>query len=441
MIGTRPLVLGTVVTRSVRYRLASRSRPVESRLSSFERSIASRNRSSAENRTRTGHLIYDISAESVRVSNGSQSERAEQLRALHETTREMMAAETLETVAEIAICAASDILGFSANAIHFYEGERGLVPVAATDRTREIIGDVPVFAEGESIAWRVYRTGEAAIVEDVLADPDVYNPQTPIRSEIHLPLGTHGIFIAGSETPSEFDAAELSLGQVFAANIESALEQVERKRELLRQNERLEEFAGVVSHDLRNPLTLAQGYLALARQEGMPEQFDRIEAAHDRMERLINDILYLAREGDAIGETETVALSQAIDAAWPGTSDEGEPAELVVRGDLGAVTADHGRLCQLLENVFRNAIEHAGPDVTVTVERIESGFAVSDDGPGIPTAERDRVFERGYSTQETGTGYGLSIVADIVGAHGWDVRLTESDSGGARFEISDTDLV
>ncbi|WP_141551619.1 GAF domain-containing protein [Natrinema sp. CBA1119] len=133
------------------------------------------------------------------MSNGSQSERAEQLRALHETTREMMAGETREAVADIAICAASDILGFSANAIHFYEDERGLVPVAATDRTREIIGDVPVFAEGESIAWRVYRTGEAAIVEDVHADPDVYNPQTPIRSEIHLPIGTHGIFIAGSE--------------------------------------------------------------------------------------------------------------------------------------------------------------------------------------------------------------------------------------------------
>jgi len=350
----------------------------------------------------------------------------------------MMAGETREAVADIAICAASDILGFSANAIHFYEDERGLVPVAATDRTREIIGDVPVFAEGESIAWRIYRTGEAAIVEDVHADPDVYNPQTPIRSEIHLPLGTHGTFIAGSETPSEFDAAELSLGQVFAANIESALEQIERKQELLRQNERLEEFAGVVSHDLRNPLTLAQGYLTLARQEGLPEQFDRIEEAHDRMERIIDDVLYLAREGDAIGETEAVSLSAAIDAAWTIESDESVPANLVIADDLCAVNADYGRLCQLLENIFRNAIDHAGPDVTVTVERTESGFAVADDGPGIPAAERDRAFERGYSTREAGTGYGLHIVAEIVAAHGWDVRVTESDAGGARFEISDT---
>jgi len=148
VIGTRPLVLdrpshdrhGTGWPHThARPRVAF---PI------FERSIASSNRSPVENRSQTGRLIYDIPAECVRVSNGSQSERAEQFRALHETTREMMAGETREAVADIAICAASDILGFSANAIHFYEDERGLVPVAATDRTREIIGDVPVFAEG-----------------------------------------------------------------------------------------------------------------------------------------------------------------------------------------------------------------------------------------------------------------------------------------------------
>jgi len=107
----------------------------------------------------------------------------------------MMAGETREAVADIAICAASDILGFSANAIHFYEDERGLSwSLRPTGRAN--YRGRPCSPRG--VSRRIYRTGEAAIVEDVHADPDVYNPQTPIRSEIHLPLGTHGTFIAGS---------------------------------------------------------------------------------------------------------------------------------------------------------------------------------------------------------------------------------------------------
>jgi len=171
---------------------------------------------------------------------------------------------------------------------------------------------------------------------------------------------------------------------VFAANIESALEQIERKQELLRQNERLE---GVRRRRVtRSPKSVdaRAGYLTLARQEGLPEQFDRIEEAHDRMERIIDDVLYLAREGDAIGETEAVSLSAAIDAAWTIASDESVPANLVIADDLCAVNADYGRLCQLLENIFRNAIDHAGPDVTVTVERTESGSQSRTTAPEFP---------------------------------------------------------
>jgi signal transduction histidine kinase len=73
--------------------------------------------------------------------------------------------------------------------------------------------------------------------------------------------------------------------------------------------------------------------------------------------------------------------------------------------------------------------------VTVTVGKREAGFYVADDGQGIPEADREQVFEPGYSTGTEGTGYGLQIVRQIGTAHGWDVRVTESDEGGARFEI------
>jgi signal transduction histidine kinase len=91
---------------------------------------------------------------------------------------------------------------------------------------------------------------------------------------------------------------------------------------------------------------------------------------------------------------------------------------------------------QLLENLFGNAVEHGGPEVAITVGEVADGFYVSDDGPGIPPAERTAIFEPGYSTNSDGTGLGLSIVERVAEAHGWAVRITESESGGARFEIS-----
>jgi signal transduction histidine kinase len=69
------------------------------------------------------------------------------------------------------------------------------------------------------------------------------------------------------------------------------------------------------------------------------------------------------------------------------------------------------------------------------------GFYVADDGPGIPEGDRDSVFEPGYTTSEEGTGFGLAIVAEMVAAHGWEIQVTETDAGGARFEIIGVETV
>ncbi len=64
------------------------------------------------------------------------------------------------------------------------------------------------------------------------------------------------------------------------------------------------------------------------------------------------------------------------------------------------------------------------------------GFYVADDGPGIPEDERDEVFERGYTTSDDGTGFGLAIVSEIVDAHGGRITVAESEDGGVRFDVT-----
>lgn len=213
-----------------------------------------------------------------------------------------------------------------------------------------------------------------------------------------------------------------------------------------------EHIASVVSHDLRNPLDVAKARARAARETGDTEHFDRLDRAHDRMERIIGDVLTFARGRGAVDATPGVAIADISEEAWRAV--ETGNASLSVAPDLSTVEADPDHLQRLFENLFRNAVEHGAVDqssraessetadhdpdtaVTVRVKPADDGFAVTDDGPGIPPAERTRVFEPGYSTDSDGTGLGLTIVDQIADAHGWTVTAMKSESGGTRFKIT-----
>ncbi|EMA64903.1 sensor histidine kinase [Halorubrum kocurii] len=250
-------------------------------------------------------------------------------------------------------------------------------------------------------------------------------------------------------------------------------DRVQRRKQLEQQRERLEEFASVVSHDLRNPLSVAVGNIELARDFEGEEAAERLDRANDAlgyMDDLISDLLALAREGRTVEETSTTDLRSVVDRAWR-TVGAPEGVALVVDDPLPAVECDRSRLRQALENLFRNAVEHGAPDAVsvapaernaggpadgiepetfggadarsetdpslrVFVGRLPDGFYVADDGAGIDPSERDAVFDPGHSTDRDGTGFGLAIVDRIAEAHGWEASVTESRAGGARFEFT-----
>ena len=223
----------------------------------------------------------------------------------------------------------------------------------------------------------------------------------------------------------------------------------EREETLRRQNERLDEFASIVSHDLRNPLSVAEGYVELARETGDVDHLEKAADAIDRMDELVADLLSLAREGRSVGETESVSLDAVAREAWESV-DTGD-ATLTIEAD-GTLAANRTRLRELLENVFRNSVEHGStsgrdsPDAPLTVRvgagtfgaddgSPADGFYVEDDGVGLPEEDLDRVFESGFTTDESGTGLGLAISERIAEAHGWTAHALAGADGGARFEF------
>jgi PAS domain S-box-containing protein len=223
--------------------------------------------------------------------------------------------------------------------------------------------------------------------------------------------------------------------------------QKRREMKLERQNARLEEFAHVVSHDIRNPLQVASGQVELASQMGDPEAFTRAQEALSRIETIIENILTLARHGRTVDETETLALEDTAREAWE-TVETG--ALTLSFDDTVEIAADRERLRQLLENLFRNTVEHGSGAEDIRIGEIQpmytstradgntpSGFYVADDGSGIPEDIREDVFGSGFTTAPESTGFGLAIVSQIAEAHGWQVNVTENRDGGARFEFTE----
>jgi len=308
-----------------------------------------------------------------------------------------------------------------------------------------------------------FRAAFDAVATDVAAFEDAIQHSDVVA----VPVGEEVRRYEARLSPIVDDRGE-DRGRILL--LHDVTEREQHRRRLERTNEQLDRFASVVSHDLRNPLSVADGYLELARTDGDEEHFETVADAHARMQAIIDDVLALARGGPAVEDSEPVAIADVAERAWEHV-ETGE-ASLVVETDL-VVEADADRLERLFENLYRNAIDHAqegrdadsGP-LTVTVGRIEGasrredhdaraevlrddlkaeapgdpvdrdGFYVADDGIGIPEADRERVFEPGETSGGDGTGLGLAIVRSIAQAHGWSVRATDAEDGGARFDVT-----
>lgn len=255
----------------------------------------------------------------------------------------------------------------------------------------------------------------------------------------------------GHEVPLSITFAEYTHGgeRLFSGIMRDVTDRVERQRELERQNERLERFAGLLSHDLRSPLQRARSAATLARH-GDEAALDELDEIYDQMADLIDDALALAKHGQAVETTEPVSLTTVAETAWEGvetdtatlsltgvSSDANDTGDTDETGDTSdqTVDADPDRLRRLLSNLFRNAVEHGGDEVTVRVESTATGFAVADDGVGFDETPDESVFDYGHTTDVDGTGFGLSIVRDIAEAHAWRAVAAESTDGGARVEI------
>jgi PAS domain S-box-containing protein len=391
---------------------------------------------------------------------GTSERYDETVEALHDANRDLMTADSPGEAYELCGEAANDVLGFPGTGVREYDADGDVLRHVTFGGRVDDIEDRPPYPVDDSPHGRAFRSGTTVV--DEVEEDDQYDRDV-FAFTMYVPIGEFGVLSLG-KFGDRFDDSDRRFAEILAENTAAAIQQArqreqlhEQRAALERQNERLDEFASVVAHDLRNPLSLGRGSFDLYRETGDAETAADVEYAFERMEAIIDDVLTLARQGEDVDETTEVALASVAQEAWASVS--ASASTLSVR-DPGVVAADRDRLLQVFENLFRNVQEHAtasdgsgdsgavdggatgvvdGDEVEVMVVvgslADDPGFFVADDGPGIPPADRERVFEAGYSTSEGGTGLGLGIVSRVARAHGWEPSVEASEYGGARFEF------
>jgi signal transduction histidine kinase len=202
-------------------------------------------------------------------------------------------------------------------------------------------------------------------------------------------------------------------------------------------------FVADASHELRSPLaTIATGLELLSRGNAGPDAVEALRGETARLGRLVDALLLLAR-ADERGLTprrEDVDLDEVAQAEQRRPS-----VGIALRVDAVPVrvVGDRARLAQVVRNLVDNACRHARSAVVVTVRRdgAHAAVDVADDGPGVPAAERTRVFQRfvrlddARARADGGAGLGLAIVAEVVAAHGGTVDVVDGPLGGALFRV------
>jgi len=234
-------------------------------------------------------------------------------------------------------------------------------------------------------------------------------------------------------TTSRLELGEVG-GQMVALSDVTAAEQ--RRRELARHNQQLEEFASALNHELRNVIQIIDSRLAVADERMDPasepvvrESVERASEMTDRMSNLVDDFNSLARYGQTVDEFATVAFAPAMRDAWS----HAETGQMSLTVEEGAtLEADPGRLRQLLVNAFEFA-RHNGAD-EVHSEVFEDGFAITDDG-NPPTGETSRYFAFGEAVPDAESGMKLPNVRAFARVHGWTVEIDTGYTDGTRVVV------
>lgn len=311
------------------------------------------------------------------------------LERLHEATRDLLGADSEAEVYAIASRTAADILGLPLHMFLRYDDAADqLEPAALSERSRELFPDYGAFDRGEGAFWRVFESGNPIVTGDIRDDPDVFNPDTPVRSECIIPMGEFGVFVASSTERDDFDVLDVSLAKVLAANTEEALQRTERERQL---RERARQLRTVVENvpmvlfafDDAGVFTLSEGralaQLGLEPGEAVGQSVFDVYGDHE-------EIVSNCRSALA-GETvrSTVSVANSVFECWYRPIVEDGEVQQVIGTAVDVTQRDRReRLLRVLNRFLRHNLRNA---ITIILGNAET--TLDHDDPAVRDAAEE----------------------------------------------------
>lgn len=279
-------------------------------------------------------------------------------------------------------------------------------------------------------------------------------PVDPVQARALQITGVVGIFLALSVAAAVFFRsarirAALAQSQLDRRNLQRANQALENAQQELARTSRLAalgQLSASVTHELGQPITALQTYVAAAemdpKADELPEFLADVGGIAQRMKATTDQLRFFAQPGET--RQETVELAQIVDSAWALTQPPGQdPVTLSVTGDTPPVRGNRHRLEQVLINIFKNARESLSgrADARIAVHlsgETQAVLAVTDNGPGLSGIDADQIFEPFQTTRASGDGMGLglSISSAIIREHGGKMLARPSELGGLEVMIS-----
>jgi len=391
--------------------------------------------------------------------------REERVEALSDATNELLYSRTETAVADTVTQIAHRIIDCPLAGMWSYDSDDDtLYPIGATELAADFAGaetpsNLPPMGPGTD-DYRIFHDGEATVIEDYQALSSPAAGESPLRTVLFLPLDSHGMLAIGSPTIDSFGTDERFLLEILASTAAGAMDRVKRENrlkakqtELERSNEALQQFAYIASHDLQEPLRMVSSYVDLLDSEYGDELDEEaaeymafaVDGAH-RMQEMVDALLRYSRVETNANDFEETDSDAVLDRTLDALQMRIEEVDATVTAEsLPPVDADPNQVGQVFQNLLENAIEYAteaGIEPHIDVSAVEDDgvvtFTVSDNGPGIPSADHDEVFDifhRAGAHDTEGTGIGLAVCQRIVLRHDGRIWVEPSDDG-ATFKFT-----
>lgn len=356
----------------------------------------------------------------------------EKIKKLHKTVRNLKECESEEEIFDLIVKASEKILEFEICEIEIPEDGNMVVKTCSSKFPDEGLDPVPI---DDSIAGKTYQKNESYLISDIQKH-DLANPSANThKSGISVPIGKYGVFQATSNTKDKFDQEDLEIIELLAGHATEALKRLETNKK--------EEFLhSLLRHDVKNKISLIQGYQKLMDDLDLPEKakeyLDKAKEETDISMEIIDKISTLKKMEDE--ETGPVEIKNFLEQAIKRNKPLASKKDVQLEVNYEECVVEAGLLLEeMFSNLIENSLVHSEcSKIRISTEEKKEKFIVTieDDGEGISEDIEEKIFEKGFKTEKSsGSGLGMYLVNKIAENYNGKIELFDSKLGGAGFKV------